>query len=243
MSRYYLRSFIMNKKIPFMLLAVSSILLTACESKLTQEKFVEKLNATKANVVITSDKLNNVHMQNRFGIHKMNYKEGEYFTDETAGVVIIIPIITKHFYWAEGGKYYHAEVHTNSKNDKYLEITKEAFDGYMQAGKAKICEYLNQGINECEKLMNPPENDDSFKYYDIKNGYKKNAYGEIQMTSTMKYKYMDGENEVEKSRTVKFYMKNDLPLKYDVKDDGSESFYKYSFGKAELNKPEKPSSN
>ena len=83
----------MNKKIPFMLLAVSTILLTACESKLSQEKFVDKLNATKANVVITSDKLNNVHMQNRLGVHKLNYKEGEYFTDETAALAIIIPII------------------------------------------------------------------------------------------------------------------------------------------------------
>ena len=47
----------MNKKIPFTLLAMSTMLLTACDTGISQEKFVAQLNSTKANITLESEVL------------------------------------------------------------------------------------------------------------------------------------------------------------------------------------------
>lgn len=224
----------MNKKVPFILMTLGSILLTACDSKIGQERFTEQLNATKANISIDSESLDNVHMSNKLDINVIDYKKGEYYINTTFALALFIPIIQKYYTWTENGKYYHAEEHTIQNLNKYEEITKEQFDVYMSSGRVEVCAELNKGVAECEKLMNPSDDE---VYYDIKNSFYRTASGEYKFSSKMNYKEVNSDNqEEEKTRTVTFLMKNNLPVKYSYKTDG-ESYYKYSFGKAELRLP------
>ena len=236
----------MNKKVPFMLMTLSTLLLAACDSKVSQEKFVEQLSAVEANITLDSEKLDNVHMQNKLGINKIDYKEGEFYVNTTDALALIIPIITELYTWREGDseanyKYYHAEKHTITSNNKWNEITKEQFDVYMDNGRAEVCAKLNEGIVSCRGLLKSEEEQEQYK--NTKNSFSKNSMnGEYKMKSSMTYDYVNGEETVEKKRTATFIIKNNLPVKFTVKDDGSESFYKYSFGKAELRTLEKPAS-
>ena len=234
----------MNKKVPFMLMTLSTLLLAACDSKVSQEKFVEQLSAVEANITLDSEKLDNVHMQNKLGINKIDYKEGEFYVNTTDALALIIPIITELYTWREGDsetnyKYYHAEKHTITSNNKWNEISKEQFDVYMANGRAEVCAKLNEGPTACRNfLKDEPEGG----YYNVKNSFAKTISSEYKMTSNSNYKAMENEQEVEKTYKTTFIFKNGLPVKYTVKNNGSESFYKYSFGKAELRTLEKPAS-
>ena len=228
----------MNKKVPFMLLAVSTMLLTACDTKVSQEKFVAQLDATKANVTLDSANLDNVHMSNKLNINVIDYKKDEFYINTTQALAIIIPIISKYYTWKEGDKYYHAEEHTITSNNKYSEITKEEFDVYMATGRGEVCAKLNEGITNCDNMLK--EQPEGSQYYNVKNSFVQTAAGEYKMTSTMNYKTTEDGEEVEKKRTTIFVFKKNLPVKYTIKDNG-ETFYKYSFGKAELRKPSEAS--
>ena len=233
----------MNKKVPFILLALGSLVLTACETNIKQEKFVSILDATEANVTMESDNLNNVHMQNKLGVNKIDYKEGEFYINTTNALALIIPIITELYTWREGDseanyKYYHAEKHTITSNTKWAEITKEQFDVYMATGRGEVYAKLNQGITSCRNMLKPAEEQEQYK--NIKNTFYKTAGGEYKMYSTMTYDYVDGEETKEKKRSTTFTIKNNLPVKFTTKDDGSESFYKFSYGNAKLRTMEKP---
>ncbi len=233
----------MNKKVPFILLALGSLVLTACDTNIKQDKFVSILEATEANVAMDSDKIDNVHMQNRLGVNKIDYKEGEFYINTTNALALIIPIITELYTWREGDseanyKYYHAEKHTITSNNKWAEITKEQFDVYMATGRGEVYAKLNQGITSCKNMLKPAEEQETYK--NIKNSFKKTMSGEYKMISSATYDYQDGENTVERQYKVTFAIKNNLPLKFTTKDNGSESFYKFSYGDAKLRTLEKP---
>ena len=231
----------MNKKVPFILIAMSAMVLTACDTKISQDKFVAQLETTKANITLDSEALDNVHMSNKLNVNVIDYKKDEFYINTTFAMALIIPIITKYYTWKdEDGKYYHAEEHTITSNNQYKEITKEQFDVYMASGRGDICAKLNEGVANCESMLK--EQPEDSQYYNIKNSFVQTINGEYKMTSTMNYKTTQDGSEVEKTRKTTFIFKKNLPVKYTINDNG-ESFYKYSFGKAELRKPEKPTCN
>ena len=65
----------MNKRIPMILMSMSAVLLTACDTGISQEKFVNQLESTKANVTLDSNVLDNVHIQDKSSLNQINYKE------------------------------------------------------------------------------------------------------------------------------------------------------------------------
>ena len=113
----------MNKKIPFTLLAMSTMLLTACDTGISQEKFVEHLNATKANITLESEVLNNVHIKDKSNLNQTNYKEGEFYSKVSG---LILTRVQEYTWKDEDGKYYHYKKSVLEDIDK--EITKEQFD-------------------------------------------------------------------------------------------------------------------
>ena len=216
----------MNKKIPFTLLAMSTMLLTACDTGISQEKFVEHLNATKANITLESEVLNNVHIKDKSNLNQTNYKEGEFYSKVSG---LILTRVQEYTWKDEDGKYYHYKKSVLEDIDK--EITKEQFDVYMATARGEICAKLNEGIMECENLLREePET-----YINVKNAFYQTANGEYRLNSTMTYK--ENGDGAEKTRKVIFLMKKNLPIKYTVKTD-SESTTSYTYGNAKFSKPE-----
>lgn len=216
----------MNKKIPFTLLAMSTMLLTACDTGISQEKFVEHLNATKANITLESEVLNNVHIKDKSNLNQTNYKEGEFYSKVSG---LILTRVQEYTWKDEDGKYYHYKKSVLEDIDK--EITKEQFDVYMATARGEICAKLNEGIMECENLLREePET-----YINVKNAFYQTAKGEYRLNSTMTYK--ENGDGAEKTRKVIFLMKKNLPIKYTVKTD-SESTISYTYGNAKFSKPE-----
>ena len=216
----------MNKKIPFTLLAMSTMLLTACDTGISQEKFVEHLNATKANITLDSEVLNNVHIKDKSNLNQTNYKEGEFYSKVSG---LILTRVQEYTWKDEDGKYYHYKKSVLEDIDK--EITKEQFDVYMATARGEICAKLNEGIMECENLLREePET-----YINVKNAFYQTAKGEYRLNSTMTYK--ENGDGAEKTRKVIFLMKKNLPIKYTVKTD-SESTTSYTYGNAKFSKPE-----
>lgn len=218
----------MNKKVPFILMSISAVLLTACDSKIKKERFTEQLSATKANISFESETLDDVHIAgDKLGFNQTNYKKGEFYS-KVSGLILSR---NQEYTWkAEDGKYYHYEKNLLVNVDK--EITKEEFDVYMENARYDVFAELNKGISETEKLMS----EEAEEYYDIQNSYIRTASGEYKFSSTMKYKAIKDGVEEEATRKVTFYMKKNLPVKYVVKTDG-ESTYKYTYGKAEFTEP------
>ena len=68
-------------------MATATMLLTACDTKISQDKFVAQLEATKANITLDSEALDNVHIYNKLSVHNINYKEGE-FASEVNGLIL-----------------------------------------------------------------------------------------------------------------------------------------------------------
>ena len=216
----------MNKRIPFVLMAMSTMLLTACDTGISQEKFVEHLNATKANITLESEVLNNVHIKDKSSLNQTNYKEGEFYSKVSG---LVLTRVQEYTWKDEDGKYYHYKKSLLEDIDK--EITKEQFDVYMATARGEICAKLNEGIMECENLLREePET-----YINVKNAFYQTAKGEYRLNSTMTYK--ENGDGAEKTRKVIFLMKKNLPIKYTVKTD-SESTISYTYGNAKFSKPE-----
>ena len=218
----------MNKKIPFTLLAMSTMLLTACDTGISQEKFVAQLNSTKANITLESEVLDNVHITDKSSLNQTNYKEGEFYSKVSG---LILTRVQEYTWKDEDGKYYHYKKSVLENVDK--EITEEQFNVYMATARGEICAKLNEGIMECENLLREePE-----LYTDVKNAFYQTAKGEYRLNSTMLYKTNDNGEEVTKQRKVIFLMKKNLPIKYTVKTD-SDSTTSYTYGNAKFSKPE-----
>ena len=219
----------MNKRIPFVLMAMSTMLLTACDTGISQEKFVEHLNATKANITLESEVLNNVHIKDKSNLNQTNYKEGEFYSKVSG---LILTRVQEYTWKDEDGKYYHIKKSLVENIDK--EITEEQFNVYMATARGEICAKLNEGIMECENLLREePE-----MYTNVKNSFYQTAKGEYRMNSTMTTKVMEESQEVEKTRKVIFLMKKNLPTKYTIKLD-SNSTVSYTYGNAKFTKPER----
>ncbi len=223
----------MNKKVPFILVALSSIALTACDAGIKQEKFVEQLNKVKDNIALTSDALNDVHIQENSSLNQTNYKEGEFYS-KVSGLVLTRVV---EYVWKEGDKFYHYANSILNKVDK--EITEEEFTLKMATFRGKICEQLNMGVIECENLLKEePET-----YTNVQNKFYKTMEGQYRMNSTMTQVTLDNNgNEVESTRKVMFLIKNGLPVKFTTKTE-SETKYSYSFGKAKFTAPERNTNN
>ena len=207
---------------------MSTMLLTACDTGISQEKFVEHLNATKANITLESEVLNNVHIKDKSNLNQTNYKEGEFYSKVSG---LILTRVQEYTWKDEDGKYYHYKKSLLEDIDK--EITKEQFDVYMATARGEICAKLNEGIMECENLLREePET-----YINVKNAFYQTAKGEYRLNSTMTTKVMEESQEVEKTRKVIFLMKKNLPTKYTIKLDSS-STVSYTYGNAKFSKPE-----
>ena len=124
----------MNKRIPFILMAMSTMLLTACDTGISQEKFVSQLESTKANVTLDSAVLDNVHIQYKSSLNQINYKEGEFYSYATG---LILTNVREYTWKDEDGKYYHYE--KSLVKDVYTEISKETFDIYMATARGEMC--------------------------------------------------------------------------------------------------------
>ena len=218
----------MNKRIPFVLMAMSTMLLTACDTGISQEKFVEHLNATKANITLESEVLDNVHIQDKSSLNQTNYKEGEFYSKVSG---LVLTRVQEYTWKDEDGKYYHIKKSLLENID--IEITEEQFNVYMATARGEICAKLNEGIMECENLLREePE-----MYTNVKNSFYQTAKGEYRLNSTMTTKVMENSEEVEKTRKVIFLMKKNLPTKYTIKLDSS-STVSYTYGNAKFSKPE-----
>ena len=219
----------MNKRIPFVLMAMSTMLLTACDTGISQEKFVEHLNATKANITLESEVLDNVHIQDKSSLNQTNYKEGEFYSKVSG---LILTRVQEYTWKDEDGKYYHIKKSLVENIDK--EITEEQFNVYMATARGEICAKLNEGIMECENLLR----EEPDMYTNVKNSFYQTAKGEYRLNSTMTTKVMEESQEVEKTRKVIFLMKKNLPTKYTIKLDSS-STVSYTYGNAKFTKPER----
>ena len=218
----------MNKRIPMILMSMSAILLTACDSGISQEKFVSQLESTKANVTLDSNVLDNVHIQDKSSLNQINYKEGEFYSYASG---LILTNVREYIWKDEDGKYYHYKKSLLENVD--VELTEEAFNIKMATKRGEICAKVNEGIMECENLLK----DEPVGYIsDVKNSFYKTVKGEYRLNSTMTYKA--NEEAEEQTRKVIFLMKNNKPIKYTVKLD-SESTVKYSYGNAKFTKPER----
>ena len=220
----------MNKRIPIILMAMSTMLLTACDTGISQEKFVGQLNSTKANITLDSEVLDNVHIQYKSSLNQINYKEGEFYSYASG---LILTNVREYTWKGDDGKYYHYKKSLIDNVD--TEISKETFDIYMATARGEICAKLNEGIAECENLLR----DEPVGYTNVKNSFYQTVKGEYRLNSTMTYKA--SEEAEEQTRKVMFLMKKNLPIKYTVKID-SESTVKYSFGNASFTAPERNSS-
>ena len=220
----------MNKRIPIILMAMSTMLLTACDTGISQEKFVGQLNSTKANITLDSEVLDNVHIQYKSSLNQINYKEGEFYSYASG---LILTNVREYTWKGDDGKYYHYKKSLIDNVD--TEISKETFDIYMATARGEICAKLNEGIAECENLLR----DEPVGYTNVKNSFYQTVKGEYRLNSTMTYKA--SEEAEEQTRKVMFLMKKNLPIKYTVKLD-SESTVKYSFGNASFTAPERNSS-
>ena len=219
----------MNKRIPFVLMAMSTMLLTACDTGISQEKFVEHLNATKANITLESEVLDNVHIHDKSSLNQTNYKEGEFYSKVSG---LILTRVQEYTWKDEDGKYYHIKKSLVENIDK--EITEEQFNVYMATARGEICAKLNEGIMECENLLR----EEPDMYTNVKNSFYQTAKGEYRLNSTMTTKVMEESQEVEKTRKVIFLMKKNLPTKYTIKLDSS-STVSYTYGNAKFTKPER----
>lgn len=219
----------MNKRIPFVLMAMSTMLLTACDTGISQEKFVEHLNATKANITLESEVLDNVHITDKSSLNQTNYKEGEFYSKVSG---LVLTRVQEYTWKDDDGKYYYIKKSVLENVDK--ELTEAEFNVKMATFRGEICAKLNEGIMECENLLREePE-----MYTNVKNSFYQTAKGEYRMNSTMTTKVMDGSQEVEKTRKVIFLMKKNLPTKYTIKLDSS-STVSYTYGNAKFTKPER----
>lgn len=216
-------------------MATATMLLTACDTKISQDKFVAQLEATKANITLDSEALDNVHIYNKLSVHNINYKEGE-FASEVNGLILTR---TQKYTWIdENGRYYHYEKSLITSIDK--EITKAEFDIYMATARGEICAKLNEGVANCENMLK--EQADDSVYYNVKNSFAQTINGEYKMNSTMNYKTTEDGQEVEATRKTTFIFKKNLPVKYTINDNG-ENYYKYTYGNAEFKKPENSVAN
>lgn len=223
----------MNKKVPFILVALSSIALTACDAGIKQEKFVEQLNKVKDNIALTSDALDNVHIQENSSLNQTNYKEGEFYS-KVSGLVLTRVV---EYVWKEGDKFYHYKKSLIQTVD--TEIDETAFTTLMATYRGKICEELNMGVIECENLLK----DEPETYKNVQNKFYKTFEGQYRMNSTMTAVTLDeNNNEVESERKVMFLIKKGLPAKFTTKTD-SETKYSYSFGNAKFTAPERNTNN
>ncbi len=219
----------MNKRIPFILMSMSAVLLTACDSGISKEKFVSQLESTKANITLDSEVLDNVHFQDKSTLNHVNYKEGEFYSYAYG---LILTNVREYYWKDEDGKYYHYK--NSIAGQVYEEISEETFTIRMATKRGEICAKLNEGIMECENLL---KDEPTGFISNVKNSFYKTAKGEYRLNSTMTYKV--SEEAEEQTRKVMFLMKNNKPIKYTVKLD-SESTVKYSFGNAKFTKPERP---
>ena len=219
----------MNKRIPFVLMAMSTMLLTACDTGISQEKFIEHLNATKANITLESEVLDNVHITDKSSLNQTNYKEGEFYSKVSG---LVLTRVQEYTWKDDDGKYYYIKKSVLENVDK--ELTEAEFNVKMATFRGEICAKLNEGIMECENLLREePE-----MYTNVKNSFYQTAKGEYRMNSTMTTKVMDGSQEVEKTRKVIFLMKKNLPTKYTIKLDSSNTV-SYTYGNAKFTKPER----
>ena len=221
----------MNKRIPIILMSMSAMLLTACDTGISQEKFVNQLNSTKANLTFDSEVLDNVHIQDKSSLNQTNYKEGEFYSKVSG---LVLTRVVEYVWKDEDGKYYHYK--KDLLNTVDTELTEEAFNIKMATLRGDICAKLNEGILECENLLR----DEPVGYTNVKNAFYQTAKGEYRLNSTMTYKA--SEDAEEQTRKVMFLMKKNLPIKYTVKLD-SESTVKYSFGNASFTKPSRGSTD
>ena len=218
----------MNKRIPMIIMSMSAVLLAACDSGISQEKFVSQLENTKANVTLDSNILDNVHIQDKSSLNQINYKEGEFYSYASG---LILTNVREYIWKDEDGKFYHYKKSLVENVDE--EITEESFNIKMATKRGEICAKVNEGIMECENLLK----DEPTGYIsNVKNSFYKTVKGEYRLNSTMTYKV--SEEVEEQTRKVIFLMKNNKPIKYTVKLD-SESTVKYSYGNAKFSAPER----
>lgn len=213
-------------------MCLGSLILTACDSSISQEKFMDQYNATRENIALDSDNLDDVHMSNKLSVTVIDYKEGEYYINTTFVMALIIPVIQKYYYWKEDGKFYHVEEHTISSNNVDEEISEEQFNSYMTAGRAKVQSMLLEPFSACDNLMS----DSPITYTNVTNKFTKSLNGTYKFASKMNYEAVEEGETVTKDRKVTFTFKNNLPVKYTIKED-SESYWNYSFGNSSLRKP------
>ena len=213
---------------PIITLSLLPLLLTGCVSKgISQDEFLPKKEASEAYLSDANNCPTDIHIQNKGGVEKYDYKEGEFYTYRMFALILIVPVTSGTYTWKEDGKYYHAETHTDSKKNKKSEITEEQFNTYMLQHKAKIMSELNVPLARVNDLLNPNEE----IYSSVDNKFY--ALGDTGWKMISKVSYVD-ENAKDAKITIEF--NHDLPVKYTTKTD-SESYYKYELNKATLVPP------
>ena len=210
-------------------LSLVPVMLAGCSlpKKINEEQFREKYNETVTYLSSVDNVPSNIHIQNKAGATKYDYKEGEFYGYYNFALLILVPVTGGEYTWKEEGKFYHAEKNMFDNKKSYKkEITEEQFNTYMAGHKNKMLEELQMPLNMATILLNGGENYENIRntYYSVgKTGWKLSSKAEYVSDNNKTYSY-----------TIQF--NNNLPVKYTSKGD-SETVWKYSLGKAKLSVP------
>ena len=213
---------------------VPSLLLTSCAKNIDKEQFLEKLNPIKEKLVVTNSDINNVHIHNSLSVVTYDYKENEYYVYHTFAIILIIPYKSEEFVYKENDKYFHIKTYTDSKKDTKTEISEEEFKSLMLIKKQTIIEQLSSPLAMIDRLI---DNEDD-EYKSVKNSFTSGGNTLNFVSNVTKEVTNSDTNEIEEEKgkiTINF--KNDLPIKYQTKVDGS-TVWSYSYGNAKLNIPD-----
>ena len=171
----------MKKSIPVVtLLAMSTLLLTGCNQKVSKEQFASVLNDGKANV----NEVTNVNFHNKLSVENFNYKEGEFYTHKNG---LILSHQAEYTWKDEDGKYYHYVNIVITGTKTKTELTESQFNNNMTAHKAKIVGELLNPLLKAEQLMD--ENQEAYKT--VKNSFTKNSMKKqytLSSTCTIEYR-------------------------------------------------------
>ena len=212
-----------------------ALTLTSCVNGISKDEYEAKLSEVEANYANITD----VHINNRNNTTKYDYKEGEFYGYYNFALIIFVPITQGTYTWKDGDKYYHTEVHADSSKTKKSEISKEQFDTYMTAHKAKILSLMSEVTLKIHDFMQ--ENPTTVSK--AENEYKYDSFNkEYHFYSKVVETYQDSEGNPEK--TDYFVSFKDQKLKeYHAKTGTSDSYRYFSYGDAKFNEPTMPDNN
>ena len=240
----------MKKSQIIIAVALSAMLLVGCKHKekekslpdysetpLTAEIYRELLLTAQENTLgENGTNLDDITVKSGL-VTPYSYKKDNFFCDKSS-----LGSEKSIFLNPDDGKYYDYENHSVfTSSNHYREIDEETFISKMGYGKQKIEKYFVDAFTIALAILDGTSED----YPNATVSFYKLSGGRKEMVAKAKYTAMEynqelqSEVEVEKTKTVMFYIKNQQLVEIDH-DGDSSSNYKFNYGGASYTIPAKP---